>query len=201
MNHTNEKVDPLKKQKPTTNSSQSQDNQKPVKEKLKSNNSNCNNDVKDKNTGKSYRAAFNAVDSNFDGRITMKELKEAFAKLGNNVSDEDVATMIQEADLDNNGSVEFNEFIELMKKFRMAKGKQTKSSDTEAYEVFKAFDHNGDDMLDFNEIKNTMIALGEHVTDEDVRAMISEADLDRNGKIDFTEFKRIMEMYQRKASI
>ena len=50
---------------------------------------------------------------------------------------------------------------------------------------FQAFDHNGDNFIDFNEIKATMHFLGESVSDEDVRSMIAEADVDHNGLIDF----------------
>ncbi|VDP28189.1 unnamed protein product [Schistosoma margrebowiei] len=39
--------------------------------------------------------------------------------------------------------------------------------------------------IDFSEIKQTMHFLGEAVTDDEVRQMIKEADLDKNGSIDF----------------
>ncbi|VDO81633.1 unnamed protein product [Schistosoma mattheei] len=49
----------------------------------------------------------------------------------------------------------------------------------------RVFDQNGDSVIDFSEIKQTMHFLGEAVTDDEVRQMIKEADLDKNGSIDF----------------
>lgn len=49
----------------------------------------------------------------------------------------------------------------------------------------QAFDHNGDCYIDFDEIKKTMHFLGEAVSDEEVRAMIREADVDKDGRINF----------------
>ena len=47
------------------------------------------------------------------------------------------------------------------------------------------FDHNNDSYIDHEEIKRTMHFLGETVTDDDVRAMIQEADADHDGLVDF----------------
>nr|CUU97701.1 hypothetical transcript [Hymenolepis microstoma] len=49
----------------------------------------------------------------------------------------------------------------------------------------KVFDHNNDSYIDHDEIKRTMHFLGETVTDDDVRAMIKEADADHDGLVDF----------------
>ncbi|RTG82129.1 calmodulin [Schistosoma bovis] len=67
---------------------------------------------------------------------------------------------------------------------RYSQNQRPKSSDDELREAF----NNGDSVIDFSEIKQTMHFLGEAVTDDEVRQMIKEADLDKNGSIDFREF-------------
>ncbi|KAM3183609.1 hypothetical protein ACTXT7_010006 [Hymenolepis weldensis] len=59
------------------------------------------------------------------------------------------------------------------------------SISTTLYNSPKVFDHNNDSYIDHDEIKSTMHFLGETVTDDDVRAMIKEADADHDGLVDF----------------
>ncbi|VDN14059.1 unnamed protein product [Dibothriocephalus latus] len=47
------------------------------------------------------------------------------------------------------------------------------------------FDHNNDSVIDPDEIKRTMHFLGESVTDEEVQAMLLEADTDQDGLVNF----------------
>ncbi len=49
----------------------------------------------------------------------------------------------------------------------------------------QVFDHNNDSYIDPDEIKRTMHFLGETVSDEEVRAMVMEADTDNDGLVDF----------------
>lgn len=51
---------------------------------------------------------------NGDGKISSSELLAAMKQLGQNPSKAEVDKMIKEVDRDNNGTVEFNEFVELM---------------------------------------------------------------------------------------
>ncbi|VDM20868.1 unnamed protein product [Hydatigera taeniaeformis] len=54
---------------------------------------------------------------------------------------------------------------------------------------WQVFDHNNDSYIDHEEIKRTMHFLGESVSDDDVRAMIQEADADHDGLVDFEGVK------------
>ena len=50
----------------------------------------------------------------------------------------------------------------------------------------------GDGLITASELKLTMNNLGEPLTDEEVQAVIEEADIDGDGKINFQEFKKLM---------
>ncbi|XP_018653653.1 hypothetical protein Smp_134470 [Schistosoma mansoni] len=130
------------------------------------------------------REAFILFDVNRDGRITETELESVLGFLGVKTTRDEVRRMIQDADCDGNGTVEFDEFLRMMRRY--SQNQRPKSSDDELREAFNVvFDQNGDSVIDFSEIKQTMHFLGEAVTDDEVRQMIKEADLDKNGSIDF----------------
>ncbi|EUB54255.1 Calmodulin [Echinococcus granulosus] len=104
---------------------------------------------------------YKVFDHNNDAYIDHEEIKRTMHFLGETVSDDDVRAMIKEADADHDGLVDF----------------EGQSSNV--------FDHNNDAYIDHEEIKRTMHFLGETVSDDDVRAMIKEADADHDGLVDF----------------
>ena len=89
--------------------------------------------------------------------------------------------MIQNVDTDANGSIDFNESISMMVKRRP-------NTEDEVAHAFK----DGDGLITADELRLTMNNLGEPLTEAEVKAMIAEADLDGDGKINFSEFKNLM---------
>jgi len=92
--------------------------------------------------------------------------------------------------LSGNGTVEFEEFLEMMSRRLVA----TSSDDAEAkfrrqqselQQAFRVFDIDGDGLIDAEELRQTMANLGETLSDHDVHAMIREADRNGDGKVDF----------------
>ena len=62
---------------------------------------------------------FSHFDRNGNGRIEASELKTVLSQIsGEKVSENEVLEMIREADINKNGVIEVNEFIEIMKKQR-----------------------------------------------------------------------------------
>ena len=58
--------------------------------------------------------AFKVFDRDGDGLITAEELRLTMNNLGEPLSEEEVITMIEEADLDGDGKINFVEFQKLM---------------------------------------------------------------------------------------
>jgi len=58
--------------------------------------------------------------------------------------------------------------------------------------VFDLFDKQKKGSIDFDSLKAGMIAMRLHPKDDEVRAMIKEANVTGNGKIDFAEFCGVM---------
>lgn len=57
---------------------------------------------------------------------------------------------------------------------------------------FDKFDKNGDGQISTEELKDVMTGLGEQLTDEEIKDMMSDADANNDGFIDFSEFKALM---------
>jgi len=65
---------------------------------------------------------FDSFDKDRSGSITLAELREVMKSLGENPTDDQVKKIIAEVDADNNGTIEFNEFLEFVEKFKQGKG-------------------------------------------------------------------------------
>ena len=61
-----------------------------------------------------YEEAFSLFDKNNDGTITVSELATVMRSLGSNPTNSELQDMINEVDSDGNGTLEFDEFCQLM---------------------------------------------------------------------------------------
>merc|ERR1712054_580036 len=114
------------------------------------------------------REAFSLFDSDASGAIDVRELKAAMRALGFEVKNEELKKMVSDIDGDGNGTIEFQEFLEMMT------GKMGEKDTREAIEkVFKLFDD-------------------DNTGEEELRDMINQADRDGDGEINIDEFYRIM---------
>lgn len=128
-----------------------------------------------------FAEAFKLFDKDLDGRITSNELGIVMRSLGQRPTDQELKNMVTIVDQDGNGTIEFNEFLNLMSR----KAKETDKED-ELREAFRVFDRNGDGYISAPELRLVMTNLGEKLTDEEVDDMIREADLDGDGVVSYT---------------
>ncbi|XP_052097731.1 calmodulin-B-like isoform X2 [Mytilus californianus] len=126
-------------------------------------------------------------DKDGDGTITTKELGTIMRSLGQNPTNQELEDMVNEVDVDGNGEIDFEEFVMMM-----SKKVQDADTEKELKEAFSVFDQDGDGFINTKELKQVMANLGEDLADEDVMAMIKEADKDGDGKINFSEFFYMM---------
>ena len=134
-----------------------------------------------------YKMAFSLFDENGDGSISSIEIEQVMQKMGYKPTKEEVNDMLNELDVDQNGTIDFNEFISVM-------SKQSKPSneDEELREAFKVFDKDGSGNISATELKQVMNTLGEKLSDDDIASMIKGADIDGDGQISYTEFLKMM---------
>ena len=99
---------------------------------------------------------------------------------------DELKCMIENFDKNCNGTIDYEEFIEMM-----VKREDEEETDGIA-QAFKVFDRDGDGLISADEIRETMNNLGEDLSEAEVKAMVAEADINGDGLIDFTEFSRLM---------
>ncbi|CAG8739483.1 22704_t:CDS:2, partial [Dentiscutata erythropus] len=134
-----------------------------------------------------FKEAFELFDKDHDGSITVRDLGSVMKSLGYTPTDVELQDMINEVDLDHNGTIDINEFLNMMNR----KMKDT-DAEEELKEAFKVFDKDSNGLISAAELKSVMSSIGEKLTDEEIDEMIHEADVDGDGQINYEEFVKMM---------
>ena len=134
-----------------------------------------------------FKEVFNFFDKDKDGYITAKELGDLIRNLGQNPTEAEIQNMINEVDINNNGAIDFKEFLDIM-----LKKLKDSESEEELIEAFKIFDKDGNGLIGSEELLNVMLTLGEDSNKEEIEDLINEVDLDRDGLINYEEFLRLI---------
>jgi calmodulin len=89
----------------------------------------------------------------------------------------------------NKTSMNFEEFVAAV---GSATSNDHVTQDQELQACFRAFDKNGDGRISLEELELAMKELGENMTMEELHEMMKDGDVDKDGMIDFEEFKRLL---------
>jgi Ca2+-binding EF-hand superfamily protein len=165
--------------------------------------------------------AFSLYDVNKKGYIHLSEFGNIIQSLGIDI---DTKAVVKELDENQDGKIDFQEFVAAMNKLisqplteepesvmevphneNSTKTRQVKSQQHGKYmghlsrhegdellQCFKRFDKNNDGQISFAELTEVMGELGESLTQDDLRDMMTDADTNRDGFIDFEEFKNLI---------
>ncbi|KAB2070585.1 hypothetical protein ES319_A08G164600v1 [Gossypium barbadense] len=134
------------------------------------------------------REIFSSFDRNNDGSLTQLELGSLLRSLGLKPSLDQVEDLIQKADSNNNGLIEFSEFVAMLAP--ELQPEKSPYSEEQLKQLFKMFDRDGNGFITAAELAQTMAKLGHALTVEELTGMIKEADADGDGRISFDEFSR-----------
>lgn len=95
---------------------------------------------------------------------------------------------LSQVDSDASGSLEFDEFVDLMLETWKTKDEQLE----ELREAFLTFDQDGNGFITKEELIETLVTLGDPIDQAVLDAMVAEADTDGDGEIDYGEFIGLM---------
>jgi calcium-dependent protein kinase len=138
------------------------------------------------------RKHFIRLDKDGDGYLDIKELQVLLMDLG--IAESQAYYQAQEilksGDLNNDNVIDFTEFKAIWYRKLLSKHEEY------CHRVFQVFDDNRDGFIDPHELLGVFQgSLGhlEKFSFEKVKQMISEVDLNKDGKINFAEFKNAMQ--------
>ena len=133
-----------------------------------------------------YQDLFDSYDLNKNGKIERKEMKTILKKLGKEGTEEEIEQIWKSMNkIESDSTISFNDFIEFIKRFNLSKN--TMSTD-DIINAFEIFDKNHDGTIAINEFKHILMDLGQKFSEDEVNEIITEIDLDNNGKINYRDF-------------
>lgn len=128
---------------------------------------------------------FKSMDTDNSGTITFEELKIGLARQGSKLSETEVRQLMEAADVDGNGSIDYIEFITAtMHMNRMERADHI-------YRAFQYFDKDSSGYITVDELEQ---ALKKYGIDDDrtIKEIIAEVDTDHDGRINYDEFAAMM---------
>lgn len=129
------------------------------------------------------KKVFQTLDKSGDGRLQFDELKQGFEKIfGKHLSDMEVYNIMGSLDQDQNGYIEYQEFL------RAALNRKALIGEENLQMAFQKFDLNNDGRLSKNEI---IEVLG-NSDFEHINQIIQAVDKNQDGEISYSEFCEMM---------
>ncbi|KAL0210419.1 hypothetical protein RCL1_004855 [Eukaryota sp. TZLM3-RCL] len=133
------------------------------------------------------REAFSLFDADGNGTIDASELRIAMKALGLESSRTDVSRLIAEVGTHSDSVITFDEFRQMM-----ARKLANRDPTEEMTKAFELFDHDGNGYIDLEDIKKVTLELGETISDEELKEILDEADLDGDGRLTLKDWIKVM---------
>lgn len=124
------------------------------------------------------RGAFEAMDKNHKGTITLTEFKQVLEE-NFHLDDAEVKRCFEALDAAHNNEIQYSEFLASMVSSRIA------LHDDHLHTAFRRFDTDNTGYIDAANLKSVF---GDEYSDKDISEMMNEVDENHDGKISYTEF-------------
>ncbi|KAL9319324.1 hypothetical protein ACSQ67_015841 [Phaseolus vulgaris] len=128
---------------------------------------------------------FKMIDSDNSGQITFEELKIGLKKFGANLNESEIYDLMQAADVDNSGTIDYGEFIAATLHLNKIE------REDHLVAAFAYFDKDGSGYITQDELQKACEEFG--IGDVRLEEMMREADQDNDGRIDYNEFVAMMQ--------
>eukprot|EP00928_Gymnodinium_smaydae_P089823 TRINITY_DN73723_c0_g1_i1.p1 TRINITY_DN73723_c0_g1~~TRINITY_DN73723_c0_g1_i1.p1 ORF type:complete len:212 (-),score=61.16 TRINITY_DN73723_c0_g1_i1:95-655(-) len=127
--------------------------------------------------------AFSVSDILKDGTITTKEVRLVLKRLGEDPTEKEFLTVLNEVDPHARGLCDFQRFVKIMARFD-----RSMITEEELTNAFTIFDKDKSGSIDAIELHSVLQTLGFDIHPIEANTMIEEADDDDSGEVTFSEF-------------
>ena len=134
-----------------------------------------------------YKANFQMADKDQNGRISFQELKELMEKCQCSCSEAELQDYVNDVNIDENGELDMEAFLDIIENYQ-----RDNDTEEELQEVFKIFDKNNTKLITPKNVMDVFSKIDESIKEEEILQMFKECDLDRDGYLNYEEFKRMI---------
>ncbi|ONM27915.1 calcium-dependent protein kinase 17 isoform X1 [Zea mays] len=128
---------------------------------------------------------FKMLDTDNSGQITLEELKIGLKRVGANLKDSEITTLMEAADIDNSGSIDYGEFLAATLHLNKVEREDN------LFAAFSYFDKDGSGYITHDELQKACEEFG--IEDAHLEDIIHDVDQDNDGRIDYNEFVTMMQ--------
>merc|ERR1711871_685118 len=136
---------------------------------------------------------FDLYDADGGGEIEADELQALMGSLGHEIDEVEAKEMLIHLDLDNDGTVSKEEFIQWHAEQASASNDQ--SPKELAAQLFAMFDDDGSGSITVGEFKDALDKLGSDLSVDEIADLVKELDEDNSGTIEEHEFAELLEKH------
>jgi len=155
--------------------------------------------IKDK---EKLKKIFDEIDTDGSGELDVSELRAALEKCkpGEKITDTQVAKRINKYDADGNGTLSFPEYETMLKNWETDDADFEKEID-KLTSVFESIDLDKNGTIDKTELTAALKMIDKTATEEGVEKRINKYDDDKDGKVNFEEFEKMISNWGRDEAL
>ncbi|KAK1402764.1 Calcium-dependent protein kinase 32 [Heracleum sosnowskyi] len=132
------------------------------------------------------KEAFAMMDTNKKNNISLDELRNGLARLGHNIPDPDLEILMEAADVDGDGALNYGEFVAVSVHLKKM------ANDEHLHKAFSFFDHNNNGYIEIDELRHALSEEDGANSEEVINAIMHDVDTDKDGRISYEEFATMM---------
>ncbi|KAG9128855.1 hypothetical protein Leryth_009606 [Lithospermum erythrorhizon] len=132
------------------------------------------------------KEAFDMMDTGKRGKINQDELRNGLHKLGHQIPDAELQILMEAADVDGDGTLNYGEFVAVSVHLRKM------TNDEHLHKAFAFFDRNQSGYIEVDELRDALSDEGDANSEEVINAIMHDVDTDKDGRISYEEFAAMM---------